>query len=128
MLELNTMRSAAALAAPEAGQPVTPAQPGSSDDHARLAAAAVKFEAFFVAQMMKQMRQTTAALADRDSALNNEVNQAPLAMADTAVADSLAAQRAFGIADVLLRQMSASLSATPVAPEAVLRPTSRNLS
>ena len=71
-----------------------------------LADAAVKFEAFFVAQMMKQMRQATSAMADAASPLKKEVNQAPLAMADLAVADSLAEQRAFGIADVLVRQMS----------------------
>lgn len=81
----------------------------AAQDLTRLDQAAVKFEAFFVAQMMKQMRQATAALADKDSALNSEVNQAPLAMADMAVADALAAQRAFGIADVLVRQMSGAL-------------------
>ena len=71
-----------------------------------LTQAAVKFEAFFVAQMLKQMRQTTAAMAGEDSALNHEVNQAPLAMADDAVAQMLSTRGAFGIADVLVRQMS----------------------
>lgn len=92
-------------------------------EHAVLTQAAVKFEAFFVAQMMKQMRQATAALADQDSPINREVNQASLALADHAVADTLAAQRAFGIADVLVRQMSGSVSA----PQAE-RNLSRNLS
>lgn len=81
----------------------------------RLEQAAVKFEAFFVAQMMKQMRQATAALTDEDSALNREVNQAPLAMADMAVADALAGQRAFGIADVLVRQMSGAFNTSGAA-------------
>lgn len=78
---------------------------------AQLKQAAVKFEAFFVAQMMQQMRKATAALAGQDSPLNKEVNQAPLAMADMAVADDLANQSAFGIADVLVRQMSHSITA-----------------
>jgi flagellar protein FlgJ len=71
----------------------------------RLTAAAVKFESFFVAQMMKQMRQATAALADPGSAINQRVNDSTLALAEQAVADGLAGQRAFGIADVLVRQM-----------------------
>ncbi len=94
----------------EAEQAVAPALSQSSAEQQALAQAAVKFEAFFVAQMMKQMRQATAALADQDSPMRKEVNQAPLAMADFAVADALAGQRAFGIADVLVRQMSGTPS------------------
>ena len=88
---------------------VTPAFETSTPELQRLTQAAVKFEAFFVAQMMEQMRKATAALADKDSALNDQVNQAPLTMADNAVADALSAQGAFGIADVLVRQMAGSL-------------------
>jgi peptidoglycan hydrolase FlgJ len=91
----------------EASLPI--ANPQAEQDVARLRQAAVKFEAFFVAQMMEQMRKATAALADKDSALNDQVNQAPLAMADNAVADALSAQGAFGIADVLVRQMAGGL-------------------
>lgn len=96
----------------------------SDQEVERLTQAAVKFEAFFVAQMMKQMRQATAAIADKDSALNDEVNQMPLALADNAVADAMATQRAFGIADVLVRQM---VGAMPSADTAALI-SSRNLS
>lgn len=105
--------------------PIPPVAPSPADpDLQRLTQAAVKFEAFFIAQMMQQMRQATAALADEDSALNDHVNQAPLAMADHAVADALSAQRAFGIADVLVRQMSGALSRADVS---ALQP-SKNLS
>lgn len=95
-------------------------------DLARLTQAAVKFEAFFVAQMMQQMRQATAALADKDGALNDAANQAPLAMADNLVAESLASQRAFGIADVLVRQMSGAAHPSTTLTGASLP--SRNLS
>ena len=71
----------------------------------RLTAAAVKFESFFVAQMLKQMRQATAALADPGSAINDRVNDSTLALAEQSVADGLAGRHAFGIADVLVRQM-----------------------
>lgn len=93
-LEHKTLETPAAAA---------PAQ----DEQRRLHAAAVKFEAFFVAQMLQQMRQATSALADADSALKKEPNQMPLALADQAVADAMASTRAFGIADMLVRQMSA---------------------
>lgn len=78
----------------------------------RLTAAAVKFESYFVAQMMKQMRQATAALADPGSAINDRVNDSTLSLAEQSVADGLASQRAFGIADVLVRQMLPTFSAT----------------
>lgn len=90
----------------------TPIKPGQDEETRRLQAAAVKFESFFVAQMLQQMRQATAALADADSALRREPNQAPLALADQAVADALAQGRAFGIADMLVRQMGAGAAAT----------------
>ena len=78
-----------------------------------LTQAAVKFESFFVAQMMQQMRKATAALADADSPLNVEAHQAPLAMADHAVADNLASTGAFGIANVLVQQMAGPLLPSP---------------
>lgn len=85
----------------------TRVNPAQDEEARQLAAAAVKFEAFFVAQMLQQMRQATAALADEDGALRRQPNQAPLALADQAVADALAQGRAFGIADMLVRQMGA---------------------
>ena len=93
-----------------------------ADTVQRLTAAAVKFESFFVAQMMKQMRQATAALADPGSAINQRVNDSTLALAEQAVADGLAGQRAFGIADVLVRQM------LPAAPASTSSAATRKLS
>ena len=88
--------------------PVAPAATAEAQaEQQALRQVAVKFESFFVAQMMEQMRKATAALASEDSPLNDQVNQAPLAMADHAVSESLASTSAFGIADVLVRQMAA---------------------
>ena len=85
------------------------AQAADSVDDARLRAratdAAVKFEAFFIRQMMKQMRASTAVLAAEDSPLKKHVNEDMMELADGLVADTLAGQRAFGIADLLLRQL-----------------------
>lgn len=67
--------------------------------------AAIKFEAFFIKQMLTQMRSGARALADEDSAENKHVNQDMLDIADGMVADALAKRRAFGIADLLLKQV-----------------------
>lgn len=76
--------------------------------------AAVKFEAFFIKQMISQMRAGTRALADEDSADSKRVNQDMLDLADGLVADALAQQRAFGIADLMLKQVLPHLSDSPV--------------
>lgn len=112
-----------ATATNQAQEAVTPvAAAPDADTVQRLTAAAVKFESFFVAQMMKQMRQATAALADPGSAINQRVNDSTLALAEQAVADGLAGQRAFGIADVLVRQM------LPAAPASTDSAATRKLS
>ncbi|WIT11381.1 rod-binding protein [Paucibacter sediminis] len=96
------------------------AQPGAAGDDALLRAkagqAAEKFEAFFIKQMLSQMRAATRELADEGSVFKNRVNQDMQDLADGLVADSMAQQRAFGIADVILKQLlPADLSAGPKA-------------
>jgi flagellar protein FlgJ len=77
--------------------------------------AAVKFEGYFISQMLHQMRAGTSALASKDSAENDPTNSDMLDMVDNMVADKLASQRAFGVADMILRQLlpSAPPLATP---------------
>jgi len=86
---------------------------------ARATEAAVKFEAFFIKQMMSQMRSATRELADEDSPLKNKVNDEMRDLADGLVAESMADQRAFGIADLLLRQL---LPAADLSPAALASP------
>lgn len=81
------------------------AAPEDAVQRARAEQAAIKFEAFFVGQMLKQMRQGTQAIAGEDSPFKDRIHQDMLDIADTQVADTLARQRAFGIADVILRQL-----------------------
>ena len=45
-------------------------------------------------------------MADEDSVFNNRVNQDMQDMADDILAGNLAGQRAFGIADAILRQLA----------------------
>ena len=104
------------------GDPVAAA--GSTDDakfRAKAQAAAEKFESFFIADMLKQMRSVTRELADDDSVYKDRINEDMLEMADGKLADSLAGQHAFGIADAILRQLlpvapSAAGVTTPLAP------------
>jgi flagellar protein FlgJ len=67
--------------------------------------AAVKFEGFFIARMLHQMRSSTREMAGEDSVFKDPVNSDMLDLADTLVADKMAGQRAFGIADAILRQL-----------------------
>ncbi|CAM3558818.1 flagellar biosynthesis protein FlgJ [Paracidovorax anthurii] len=84
---------------------------------ARTEEAARKFEAFFIAEALRGMRRSTREMASEDSIYRNRVNEDMLDMADTLVADALAGQRAFGIADVILRQLlPAQAAAAPAAP------------
>ena len=55
--------------------------------------------------MLKQMRSSTREMAGEDSVFKDRVNQDMQDMADDLLAGHLAGQRAFGIADAILRQL-----------------------
>ncbi|WP_088179413.1 flagellar biosynthesis protein FlgJ [Zoogloea sp. LCSB751] len=78
---------------------------GEDAERARVVAAAEKFESFFIADMLKQMRSVTREMADEDSLFQNRINQDMLEIADGKLADVLAGQRAFGVADAILAQL-----------------------
>jgi len=95
-------------AAPGADAPVAPAADQPQHDPAYVAKAtqaAVEFERFFIGHMLRTMRASTRELASEDSVFNNRVNQDMQDMADDLVAGKMAGQRAFGIADAILRQL-----------------------
>ena len=72
---------------------------------AKATKAAVEFESFFIANMLKQMRAGTREMAAEDSVFKDPVNRDMQDMADGMVAKQMAGQRAFGIADAILRQL-----------------------
>ena len=86
---------------------VAPAAQGAADPvyTAQATKAAVEFESFFIAQMLKDMRATTREMADEDSVFKDRVNQDMQDMADGILAKQMAGQRAFGVADAILRQL-----------------------
>ena len=72
---------------------------------AKATKAAVEFERFFIGHMLRTMRSSTREMASDDSVFNNRVNQDMQDMADDLLAGNMAGQRAFGIADAILRQL-----------------------
>jgi flagellar protein FlgJ len=98
---------------PDTPAPVAPAVSPELERQAK--AAAEKFEGFFIAQMMRQMRSMSREIAGEEGVFRDRTNDDMLDMADTMVADQMASQRAFGIADVILRQvLPSAASAKPL--------------
>ncbi len=91
----------------------------SPQERAKVEKAAEKFESLFIGDMLKQMRRTNAAFAAEDSPSKDRINQDMLEIADTAVADALAGQRAFGIADAILKQLLPASAGAPVSAQSV---------
>jgi flagellar protein FlgJ len=89
--------------APAAGQPA----PASADSAyvKKATQAAVDFESFFIANMLHQMRESAKALAPENSPLKNPINSDMLDMADKLLSGHMAGQRAFGVADAILKQL-----------------------
>ncbi|MBX5461028.1 MAG: rod-binding protein [Steroidobacteraceae bacterium] len=94
-----------AIRAEPAIRAATNADPSSPEYRAKALEAAEKFEAYFVAQMLQQMRRITRQLSGDEGSFSARANEDMLDMADLRVADTLARQRAFGIADIILRQV-----------------------
>lgn len=94
-------------ALPSALDDQTPAAAAPADPRyaAKATEAAVKFEAFFISHMLRQMRSGTREMAGEDSVYKDPVNSDMQELADNLVADKMAGQRAFGIADAILRQL-----------------------
>ncbi|WP_295995864.1 rod-binding protein [Rugamonas sp.] len=85
---------------------------------ARATEAALKFESYFIGDMLHKMRSATAALADASSPFKNPVNNDMLDLTDNLVADQMASHRSFGIADAILRQLLPPAAATAPATSA----------
>ncbi|SFL57863.1 rod-binding protein [Rugamonas rubra] len=116
-------QGAAAQAADQAAEAAVAPAADTLDPKYRAKAteAAVKFESFFIGHMLHQMRSATREMAGPDSVFKDPINSDMLDMADNLVADKMAGQRAFGIADAILRQL------LPAAPAAAPAAATQNL-
>ena len=72
---------------------------------AKATKAAIDFESFFISNMLHQMRETTRDIAPDDSPAKDPVNSDMIDMADKLLSGHMAGQRAFGVADAILRQL-----------------------
>ena len=72
---------------------------------AKVQEAAEKFESFFISYMLRQMRSATREIAGEDSLYSKNTHSDMQDFADTSVADAMSKQRAFGIADIIVRQL-----------------------
>jgi flagellar protein FlgJ len=101
------------------------AAPEADGVRAQAGAAAEKFESYFIKQMLSQTRSATREMAgDEDALYKNRVNEDMQDFADAQVADAMSGQHAFGIADVILRQLlpQPAPAPGPAAPAATVRP------
>lgn len=105
---------------------LAPSADGSTPSRAKVVAAAQQFEAHMVSQLLHQMRRSMREFSSDDSAMNSRTNADMLDLADDQLAASLARQGAFGIADVLIRQLlpaEATATATAAAAGGGFKPT-----
>jgi flagellar protein FlgJ len=108
MTNLNNLNPALSAARPDTGPAEAPVAPNAAPTQAYVAKAtraAVEFESFFIGHMLHQMRSATREVAGEDSVFKDPVNSDMLDMADNMLARQMAGQRAFGIADAILRQL-----------------------
>ncbi|GAA0758997.1 rod-binding protein [Ideonella azotifigens] len=87
---------------------VKPARPDPMQAAAKQAAQ--QFESHFIGQMLHDMRRSSRVLSDEKE--TERSGEDMLDMADTMVADQLATQGAFGIADLMLRQVMPSAASS----------------
>lgn len=87
----------------------------SSGDEARkrIEDAAVKFEGMFVAHLLGEMRRINEEFAPEDAGGGRREDAGLLDHAYRLVADDIARQRAFGIADAIVAQMAPQDRALP---------------
>ena len=80
---------------------------------ARVAQAAEQFEGLFIHQMLQQMRKSAEQLGGEDRLFKGSADNTLVNLADRMLADALASQRAFGVADAIVHQL---LPAAPLKP------------
>lgn len=97
-----------------AGKPRAPAEADP-----KLVSAAREFEALFVAQLLKQARQSARALSERETAPGSDVYED---WQDDAIARAVSTGRGFGLAEMLVRQLGGNPTSTAPTPPAPSHP------
>jgi peptidoglycan hydrolase FlgJ len=90
---------------------------------AKVEDAAVRFEGMFIAQMLNEMRKATEQINANDDSPKDKAGAGMLDHANLLVADAIATQRAFGIADCIVAQLlpaGANRSTKPQSPDTLI--------
>jgi peptidoglycan hydrolase FlgJ len=87
-------------------------KPGDAKYREKLEQAAVQFESMFVAHMFSEMRKASETLNPDSANGGSKPGAGLLDHAYRLVADDIAQQRAFGIADAIVKQMAPKESTT----------------
>jgi peptidoglycan hydrolase FlgJ len=107
--QATDMSRAMASAGPTAGatgiasQPREAAAGAPGGDKARHAAE--QFEAMFASQILREMRNAIREISPEGSMFRDQIGSGLMDMMDGQIALALASQRAFGIADFILKQI-----------------------
>jgi flagellar protein FlgJ len=104
--KLNPLNAQAQASESAGAEKVAPAADLPDPEYVKKATkAAVEFESFFIQNMLHQMRESAKTLAPEDSPTKDPVNSDMLDMADKLLSGHMAGQRAFGVADAILKQL-----------------------
>lgn len=68
--------------------------------------AAEQFEAIFLRNMMKQMRETNAVFESKDDPMNSESGRMMQSMFDDKLCDQIAHQHGIGLAALIVKQLT----------------------
>jgi Rod binding domain-containing protein len=85
------------------------ADPGAKDDPKRVAELAHQFEALFIGQMLRQMRQSLTMAGDDEEDKSTQPYGAMTDTMDTELAQKLSQDGGLGIADVIIQAFAQQL-------------------
>jgi len=78
--------------------------------------AAEQFEALFASQIMREMRNSIREISPEGSLFRSQIGDGMMDLMSNHIAQVFASQRAFGIADFILRQMPTEIAVPGAAP------------
>lgn len=99
----------------------------SQQDGQALQAVAGQFEAMFLQLVLRQMRSSSDVLADEDSPFSSQQHGMFRDMYDGQLAIEMAKKQSSGIADMLVKQLSPSVSEVAFSPAALKASANENL-
>lgn len=96
----------------------SPTSVAAKTETERVAQAAERFEGLFIHQMLQQMRRSAEQLGGEDRMFKGNADNGLVSLADQMLADALASQRAFGVADAIVAQLLPTAPLKSQAPSA----------